>query len=140
MFSGHALAALRIVAGFLYACHGLQGLFGAFGAEPREPLSFHWFGGLLELILGALIVLGLFTTWTAFLASGQMALRYFVVHQGQGLLPIQNGGEVLALNSFVFLFFAAAGPGRFSLDALRLSPGSRAEGEKAPQSGGAHSG
>lgn len=126
-------SSLRFVAGFLYACHGLQNVFGLLGGEKREPFSFFWFGGLLELVLGALIALGLFASWAAFLASGQMALRYFVVHQSQGLLPIQNGGELLALNSFVFLLLASQGSGPFSLDAWRLRTGGSPEAGTSPR-------
>lgn len=71
--------------------------------------------GLLRIV-----VVGLFTAPVAFILAGQMAVAYFMAHAPQGFWPIQNRGEMAALFSFVFLFFAAAGPGRFSLDGLLL--------------------
>jgi len=82
-------------------------------AFPQLP----WFAGVIELVGGALIVLGLFTRIVAFLASGEMAFAYFMVHAPNGPLPIMNHGELAALYSFLFLFLAAHGGGPFSLDA-----------------------
>jgi putative oxidoreductase len=116
----HAL--LRIVAGLLFACHGVQKLFGALGgfggnAGATAPLfSLLWIGGLIELIGGALIALGVRTQIAAFVCSGQMAVAYFMFHQPKGPLPIQNGGELAALYAFVFLFLAARGPGPLALE------------------------
>jgi putative oxidoreductase len=120
----HAL--LRIVAGFLFACHGAQkilGILGGFGgtAGATAPLfGLMWFGGLIELVGGALIALGVRTTLAAFICSGQMAVAYFMFHQPKGLLPIQNGGELAALYAFVFLFIAAKGPGPLALERSAL--------------------
>jgi putative oxidoreductase len=75
--------------------------------------------GILELVGGALLLLGLFTRPVAFILSGQMAAAYFMAHAPQGFLPILNGGELAVLYSFLFLYFAAAGGGAFSLDGLR---------------------
>lgn len=116
----HAL--LRIVAGFLFACHGAQkvaGAFGGFGGNPgtTAPLfTLIWVGGVIELIGGALVMLGVRTNIAAFICSGQMAVAYFMYHQPRGLLPIQNGGELAALYAFVFLFLAAKGPGPLALE------------------------
>ncbi len=115
-------AALRIVTGFLFACHGAQKVLGLFGGpHPDLPTAMVWAAGLIELAGGALIALGFQTRWAAFICSGQMAVAYFLVHQGRGLFPIENGGESAALYSFVFLFIAATGPGIWSLDAKRVS-------------------
>ncbi len=70
------------------------------------------FVGLLETIGGALVTLGLFTRIAAFLLSGEMAIGYWWLHVPQSIYPIMNGGEIMVLYSFVFLYFAAAGPGR----------------------------
>src|SRR5512147_887886 len=116
----HAL--LRIVAGILFACHGAQKIFGAFGgfggnAGATAPLfTLLWFGGLIELIGGALVALGVRTNIAAFLCSGQMAVAYFMFHQPRGPLPIQNGGELAVLYAFAFLFLAARGPGPLALE------------------------
>lgn len=116
-----ALTLLRIVTGFLFFCHGAQKLLGWF-VEPgsqRMALAFPqlpWIGGVLELVGGGLIVLGLLTRPVAFLLSGEMAVAYFMAHAPRGPIPLLNHGELAALYSFVFLFFAAHGGGPFSAD------------------------
>jgi putative oxidoreductase len=71
---------------------------------------------VLEFVGGLLIVLGLFTRPVAFLLSGQMAAAYFMAHAPNGAIPVLNGGELAALYCFVFLYFAARGGGRYSVD------------------------
>lgn len=115
-------AALRIVAGFLFACHGAQKLFGAFGGFGGAPgatvpvFTLLWVGGVIELIGGALVAVGFRASLAAFLCSGQMAVAYFMFHQPKGPLPIQNGGELAALYAFVFVYIAARGAGALSVD------------------------
>ena len=107
---------LRLVAGFLFACHGAQKLFGVLGGKVAEsPLMI--FGGIVEFGGGVLVALGLGTSYAAFLASGMMAVAYFKAHAPQGFWPIQNRGEMAALYSFLFLYVAARGGGSWSLDA-----------------------
>jgi putative oxidoreductase len=77
------------------------------------PLS-----GPIELIGGALILLGLFTRIIAFICSGEMAVAYFTAHAANGVYPINNHGEIAVLYCFVFLYLFAAGGGPLSLDAL----------------------
>lgn len=79
----------------------------------------YWYAGVIELVLGLLIMVGLFTRIAAFLASGQMAFAYFTEHQPKGLLPIENGGEPAVLFCFGFLLLAAIGGGAYALDAAR---------------------
>jgi putative oxidoreductase len=115
------LSILRIVVAFLFIAHGTQKLFNVPPMEPRAPIGlFSQFGlaGLLETIGGTLMLLGLFTRVTAFVLAGEMAVAYFQVHAPQAFLPILNRGELAALYCFTFLYFAAAGPGPWSLDAL----------------------
>jgi putative oxidoreductase len=76
-----------------------------------------WYAGVIQLVCGLLVLVGLFTVPAAILASGSMAYAYFVVHQPQGLLPIQNGGVTPALYAWSFLAIAAIGAGPWSLDA-----------------------
>ena len=115
-------ALLRIVAGSLFCQHGLPKLIGGFGPNPpAEFMSQMWFAGVIEVFGGAAIALGLFTSVVAFIASGEMAVAYFQAHLPRGWWPILNGGELAALYCFVFLSFAAAGSGKWSLDALRGS-------------------
>jgi putative oxidoreductase len=112
-------ALLRIVAGFLFACHGAQKLFGALGGQQVELASFMGIAGIVEFGGGVLVLVGLFGSWAAFLASGQMAVAYFKAHAPQGFWPIGNHGELAALFAFVFLYIAARGSGTWSLDKLR---------------------
>lgn len=110
----------RIVAGFLFMCHGLQKMFGVLGGQVPPSGSIAWFAGVIELVCGFLIMIGLLTSWAAFLASGTMAVAYFMAHQPGGTLPIQNQGELAALYAFVFLYIAARGAGPLSVaNALR---------------------
>lgn len=112
-----------MVAGYAFMLHGAQKIFGAFGANgPVDYASRMGLAGIIELGGGALIMVGLFTAVTAFVASGQMAVAYFTAHvaaSGGLLTPITNRGEPAVLYCFIFLFFAAAGGGAFSLDRLR---------------------
>jgi len=114
-------AILRIVAGFMFLFHGGQKLFGWFGAErAAEPLMM--VAGVIEFGGGLLIMLGLFTPIAAFLASGEMAAAYFMVHAPNSFWPIVNHGELAALYCFLFLYMAAHGSGRWSVDAMRHRP------------------
>jgi putative oxidoreductase len=109
-------AVLRLVAGGLFACHGAQKLLGAFGGD-RETEGLMLFAGAIELIGGLLIAVGLVAPLAAFFASGQMAVAYFMAHAPNGPWPIENGGELAVLYCFLFLYVAARGAGRYSVDA-----------------------
>lgn len=112
-----AYNALRVVAGFLFAQHGAQKLFGVLGSEPVESLmSLRGAAGVIEFFGGLLLMFGLFTRPVAFLASGQMAVAYFMVHAPQGFWPIMNRGELAAFYCFTWLFFFTHGSGRYSVD------------------------
>ena len=112
-------AALRVVAGFLFACHGAQKLFGVLGghSELSDPEGLA--AGIIEFVGGSMIALGLLASYAAFIASGEMAVAYFKAHAPRGFWPIMNFGELAALYSFLFLFVAARGSGKYSVDALR---------------------
>jgi len=115
-YTEHTYALLRIVAGLLFMAHGVQKYFNfpvAF-EYPLNPLLYA--AGAIELIGGALIVLGLFTRPAAFIASGMSAAAYWMAHGSAGLFPIANGGELSALYCFIFLFIAARGAGIWSVD------------------------
>jgi putative oxidoreductase len=79
-------------------------------------LSMSGAAGMIELIAGALIVLGLFSRPAAFIASGEMAFAYFLAHIPRGFFPTQNGGDAAILFCFIFLYLAAAGPGSFAVN------------------------
>ena len=116
------LSILRIMAGLLFLAHGTQKILGfpgmAGGAELPDAMTLSWVAGMLELILGALIVPGLLTRPAAFLASGEMAFAYFMAHAPRDFYPVLNGGDAAILYCFVFLYISVAGPGPWSLDAL----------------------
>jgi putative oxidoreductase len=113
-----ALAVLRIVAGLLFMEHGTQKLFGFPAGEHAGVAmgSLPWIAGVLELVLGALIALGLFTRPAAFIASGEMAVAYWMAHAPQDPFPVNNGGDAAILYCFVFLYLVFSGPGALSLD------------------------
>ena len=119
--SAHIYALLRIVVGFMMALHGTQKLFGfPPSGRPAAPLSnLILSAGIIEFACGLLIMIGFLAGWAAFLASGTMAVAYFMAHQPNGPLPIQNGGELAALYCWVFLYIASQGSGVWSVDALR---------------------
>ena len=120
----YALAALRIVAGYMFLLHGTSKILhipgGSLGIHV-EFTTLHGWSGILELIGGALVLLGLFTRPAAFIVSGEMAVAYWIAHAPQGtpLLPLLNHGELAVLYCFVFLFIAVAGPGALSVDGRR---------------------
>ena len=119
-YSAYIYALLRMVAGFLFFQHGLQKLFGIPGTQPPVDLMTQvGLAGVIELIGGVLIAVGLFTSPVAFIASGEMAVAYFQMHAPRGFWPLVNGGELAALYSFLFLYFAAVGSGKWSVDSLR---------------------
>jgi len=113
-FEPTAYAALRIVFGFLFACHGVTKVFGVLGGHrPTDVLS--WTSAGIELVGGVLILIGLLTPLAAFVVSGEMAVAYFKVHQPHSLLPIKNGGELAVIYCFVALFIACKGAGKWGV-------------------------
>jgi putative oxidoreductase len=72
--------------------------------------------GAIELAAGVLVTLGLFTRWAALLASGEMAVAYWMVHAPNSFWPALNQGEAAILFCFVFLYLVFAGPGAWALD------------------------
>ncbi|PWW61967.1 DoxX family protein [Actinokineospora spheciospongiae] len=115
----HVLALFRIVVGLLFAAHGVATLFGVLGRAGRTPEFAAWPGwwaAAIQLVAGALVLLGLFTRWAALIASGSMAYAYFVVHAPEGLWPMENGGEPSAMFCWAFLLIAFLGPGAWAVD------------------------
>lgn len=122
-FEKASLTALRIAAGLGFFSHGGQKIFGWFGGMGPDGgtvdlMTRFGAAGVLEVVLGAAIVLGLFTRPLAFLASGEMAVAYLWAHAaGAGsLFWWANGGELAMVYSFLWLYLAARGPGPFSVD------------------------
>src|SRR5262245_45614113 len=121
-WSPRVLSVLRIMTGLLFLQHGTAKLLGF----PKVPdfvnlqlASLIGVSGILELVGGALIVIGLFTRVTAFVLSGMMAVAYFLAHASQHFFPLINQGELAILYCFVFLYFVFAGGGAWSVDAAR---------------------
>ena len=113
------LGILRIVAGLLFLSHGLVKLFGfPPGAPPgqQELMTLFGAGAVIELVAGTLIMIGLFTRPAAFIASGEMAVAYWMFHAPGSFYPVANGGDAAILYCFLFLYLVAAGPGAFSVD------------------------
>jgi putative oxidoreductase len=120
-FSSYIYSLLRIIAGLMFACHGSQKIFGFPGTNPPLPhiVSLPLASGIRELVCGLLIAIGLLTSIAAFIASGEMAVAYFLVHAKSSLWPILNHGELAVLYCFLFLYIAASGPGIWSVDSGR---------------------
>jgi len=115
------LAILRIVAGLLFLEHGTMKLFHFPAAQMPGPLpTLLMVAGMIELVAGALVTIGLFTRLAAFIASGEMAVAYFMGHFPKSPWPGINMGDAAVLFCFIFLYIAAAGPGAWSVDGARL--------------------
>ncbi|MGW5660874.1 DoxX family protein [Streptomyces sp. NPDC003758] len=136
----YALGLFRIVVGLLFACHGAASLFGVLGGVagtnggtvPTGTWPF-WYAAVIQLVAGALILVGLGTRGAAVIASGSMAYAYFDVHQSHALWPIQNGGELPVLFCWAFLLLVFTGSGALGLDRLFASRSAAAEKERASE-------
>jgi putative oxidoreductase len=112
-------ALFRFMFGLAFLFHGTQKLFGWPGdARAAELLSLRGLAGVIEVFGGAMIALGLWAGWAAFIASGTMAVAYFMRHAPQDFMPIVNRGELAVLYCFAFLYISARGSGRYSLERL----------------------
>jgi putative oxidoreductase len=115
------LSLLRIIAALLFIEHGTTKLIGF----PQSDLSgtplLSLFGvaGVIEIVGGILLLVGLFSRVAAFILSGEMAIAYFIEHAPVSFFPVSNMGDGPILFCFVFLYISAAGPGPWSVDALR---------------------
>ncbi len=116
-YSPQILGVVRIIVGLLFLEHGLMKIVGfpapmGHGALPPLIMA----AGIIELVGGALVILGLFSRIAAFVCSGEMAFAYFIAHFPKGIYPAMNGGEDAILFCFIFLYLAAAGPGSFAIN------------------------
>ena len=117
----HLLSVVRIITAFLFMQHGTQKLLG-FPAPQRYPFdlfSLSGVAGVMEIVGGALVLIGLFTRPISFLLSGLMAFAYFIAHAPKAFWPLLNGGELAIMFCFVFLYLSVAGGGVWSLDNIR---------------------
>ncbi|MFL6776314.1 MAG: DoxX family protein [Sphingomicrobium sp.] len=118
----HVRAILRIVVALLFLQHGLIKLIGFPSGGmpgPQTVGTLLWVAGIIELVTSLLVLIGLWTRVAAFLASGEMAVAYFMFHASKGFYPALNMGEGAILYCFIFLYLAAAGPGAWSIDGAR---------------------
>ena len=120
-WSPQLLSVLRIVAGLLFMMHGTMKLLAYPAPFPMHlsPFTMLWFAGVIELVGGALVLVGLFTRFAAFVMAGEMAFAYFIGHFPKAFWPVLNGGDAAVLFCFVFLYLAAAGAGPWSIDRAR---------------------
>jgi putative oxidoreductase len=116
-FAPYAYAILRIVVGLSLVSHGGQKVFGWFGGQPVPLGSLFGLAGTIEIVLGVLITIGLFTGYATFIASGEMAVAYFIAHYPKSFWPLENQGEPAVLFCFIFLYMATQGAGIWSVDA-----------------------
>ncbi|MEW6049524.1 MAG: DoxX family protein [Candidatus Zixiibacteriota bacterium] len=122
-YTDHAYAVLRIMAGFMFSFHGAQKILGVLSDYRPEMWSQGWFGGIIELVGGLLIMVGFQTRLAAFICSGTMAVAYFQFHWklqfGSAFFPIVNKGEMAVLYCFTFLLIACRGAVKWGIDRTR---------------------
>jgi putative oxidoreductase len=115
------LSIVRIVVALLFMEHGTAKLLGFPPGTAAPPMfGLLWFAGVVELVGGALLTVGLFTRIVAFVASGEMAVAYFMSHAPQNFFPLLNSGDAAILYCFIFFYFFVAGGGAWSVDRLVL--------------------
>ena len=115
-----ALSVLRIITGLMIIEHGMAKLIGfpvVAAFANLKPLSLLGAAGFIELIGGALLILGLLTRPAAFILCGEMAVAYFMVHAPKGFYPLINGGTLAIMYCFTCLYLSTAGAGPWSVDA-----------------------
>ncbi|MEU4896623.1 DoxX family protein [Streptomyces sp. NPDC044780] len=132
----YVLSLFRIVVGLLFFCHGAASLFGWFGGMGGTGATVEagtwpgWYAAVIQLVGGALVLLGVGSRSAAFISSGSMAYAYFHEHQPEKLWPIQNGGEAAAMFCWALLLIVFTGPGPWALDRFF---GSARTSEPAPE-------
>ena len=126
-FQPVALSLFRFITGLLLFQYGIAKLF-KYPPLPMfakvELMSLYGAAGTLELVLGGLLMMGLFTRLSAFILSGEMAFAYFMGHMFKDaakpvFLPLLNGGTAAILFCFACLYLSTAGGGPISVDAMR---------------------
>jgi putative oxidoreductase len=121
-WSPRVLSVLRIVSALLLLQHGMSKYLGvpyvAF-FDNLQPMSLIGIAGIIELVFGVPLLIGLFSRFSAFILSGHLAAVYFIGHADKSFFPLLNGGEAAVLFCFVFFYLIFAGPGPWSIDAMR---------------------
>ena len=109
---------MRFVVGLMFACHGLDKIFGTFTQKGEALPPLMVVGGWVEIVCGFLVAFGLLTRVAAFVASGEMAAAFFMMHAPKGLIPYVNKGELAVVYCFVFFYIFLRGSGSWSIDAM----------------------
>jgi putative oxidoreductase len=109
---------MRLVVGLMFACHGLDKIFGTFTPKAEALPTLMVVGGWVEIVCGFLIAFGLLTRLAAFVASGEMAVAFFMMHAPKGLIPYVNKGELAVVYCVVFFYIFLHGSGSWSIDAM----------------------
>lgn len=120
------LSLLRIISGLMLFQYGVAKILKIPAESPFakvQVMSLVGAAGLIELILGALFIVGLFTRPIAFILCGEMAFAYFIAHFPKSFFPVVNNGTASIVFCFLFLYFVFAGPGPVSLDAALRKKG-----------------
>jgi putative oxidoreductase len=117
-FAPQLLSILRIISGLIVVEHATAKYLN-FPTSPMNnmnPMTMSGAAGIIEAIFGSLLVIGLFTRFSAFILSGLCAVAYFYAHAPRSFFPLLNGGELAVVLTFVYLYLAAAGAGPWSVD------------------------
>ena len=109
---------MRFVVGLMFACHGLDKIFGIFAGKTEALPPLMMAGGWIEIICGFLVAFGLLTRVAAFVASGEMAVAFFMMHAKTSFIPYVNKGELAVVYCFVFFYIFLRGAGSLSLDTI----------------------
>ncbi len=111
-YSDYFYFVFRVLAGLLFLLHGVQKVFGA---QPAETFSLFWFAGVIELVVGVMVIIGLWTSWAALLGAAEMVVAYIMVHIPKGLNPLSNQGELAILYFAAFLILMTHGTKKWGL-------------------------
>jgi putative oxidoreductase len=109
---------MRLVVGLMFACHGLDKIFGTFTPKAEGLPTLMVVGGWVEIVCGFLVALGLLTRVAAFVASGEMAVAFFMMHAKASFIPYVNKGELAVVYCFVFFYIFLRGSGSVSIDSM----------------------
>ena len=121
-FEPLVLSIFRVITGLLMFQFGVAKVL-KFPVVPPfdkvEPFSLFWCAGMIELVLGGMLILGLCTRAVAFVLCGEMAFAYFISHFPRGFIPLLNGGELAIMFCFACLYICCAGGGPYGIDGMR---------------------
>jgi len=115
-YGNHLYLIFRVLIGLVFFMHGAQKLLGWFGGNAVQAFGMFWWAGLIEVVVGVLLIIGFLTRWTAALGAVEMAFAWFIMHVPRGWNPLANGGEAALLFFAAFLAIVAKGAGKWAVD------------------------